>query len=603
MSSYLKPFVVLLITVLVFAGFYFIADTEVMDVIQTRFYNPSIEKSYARENQIDAEIIQNHILELQNKFALTLNESAVRSSFLYNQNADDIFERSRIYGILLESTDGLQYVQFIDRNGIRMHYSTSVRDIISQSANSTSYRNYTEDPSSLRIDLVSVPENGRAKFTMDGQRERIIFSFPFSDSMNVYHGTALFTVSVRALSDRLVAEGRIKVSDSVYVISDLSNDPSNNLAGVVLGSPESYKDVIFKQIADVWKEDAYGALQSIVNLDAVDSGSHFSLLSLKTSQGLFFGRLVNSSLFSVSEPMKIIFLISVFLTFYLFLFFLFNFRPNSVTIVKYRLRRLRDSLLDQLFINKSGQDRARWILELEQRREEIRKELKRHVKMTSRSEIIVDANIDRVLDELLAVIKSDSGHIASPAVVKAKTEDTVEDIEEIAEIEEAGETAARVTAKAAVEEAQEFDEIEEIEEITEIEDIEDVKLPAGSARKGLLQLASEIADEYKGIYPPQPARKGLLSRASEVYASAHLPAPERTLSAPKRKGKGLLAAASKIEAAPEHKGLLALASEIEFGSDYRAPDEEPEQDFIMDMKIVSPHSFMFSDLGGDGKEE
>jgi hypothetical protein len=613
MSAYLKPVVVLLITVLIFAGVYFAANAELMDLIQTRFYNPSVEKSYTKENQIDAEIIQSHILELQSKFSLTLNESPVRNSFLYNQSAQDIFERSRIYGILLETTSGLQYVQFIDRNGIRIHYSTSFRDIISQNQSSTSYRNYTEDANALPIDLVSVPENGRAKFTMDSQGERIIFSFPFFDSMNVYHGTALFTVSVRALSERLVADGRIKVSDSVYVIM--------SPAGVVLGSPESYKEVIFNQIAAVWKEDAKGgaALQSTVTLDAGDSGTNFTLLSLKTNEGLFFGRLVNSSLFTVSKPMKIIFLLSVFLTFYLFLFFLLNFRPSSVTIVKNRLMRLRDSLFEQLYINKSSQDRARWILELEQRREEIRAELKRHVRMTSRSETIIDANIDRTLDELLAVIKSGSGlqHgqgevfavSAAGAVRKAEIqaaapeEEGIEEVESIEEVPEAGEASIGTVEDAA-------DAIEEFDEIEEIEEIEDIELPAASARKGLLQLASEIARDYQEIYPKK-SRKGLLSRASKLaskladeYAAAHLPAPEQpviSVAPPKRKGKGLLALASEIDSTPVHKGLLAMASEIEFGSDYHAPEDEEEQDFILEMKVVSPHSFMFSDLGS--KEE
>jgi hypothetical protein len=581
MPAYLKPFVVLLITLLIFACLYFLADTELLDFVQTRFYNPSVEKSYAKENQIDAEIIQTHILELQNLFSLTLNESAVRSSFLYNQSADDIFERSKIYGILLETTSGLQYVQFIDRNGIRIHYSTSVRDIISQNQSSTSYRNYTEDTNALPIDLVSVQENGRAKFTMDSQRERIIFSFPFYDSLNVYHGTALFTVSARALSERLVADGRLKVSDSVYVIADPP--------GFVLGSPESYKEVIFNQIAAVWKEG-----QSPVTLEAGDSGIDFTLLSLKTDQGLFFGRLVNSSLFKVSDPMKMIFVLSLFLTLYLFLFFLLNFRPSSVTIVKNRLMRLRDSLFDQLYINKSSQDRARWILELEQRREEIRAELKRHVRMTSRSEKTIDANIDRVLDELLAVIKSGSGLqqqggvFAAPVAGEARApvavavaDDGIEEVESIEEVPEA------VEAAEIVEEAEEFEEIEEIEEIT--------AQPAASARKGLLQLASEIAKDYQEIYPKKTrsSKKGLLRLASE-YVTAPAPEPEP----PKRKGKGLLAAASKIESEPAHKGLLAMAREIEFSSEYRAPEEEEEeQDFIMEMKIVSPHSFMFSDLG------
>ena len=116
MSNYLKPLVVLLISILIFAGIAFLVDRELLDFIQTRLYNPSIVKSYITENAKDAEMAQNYIFELQEKFGQTLKESAVRSSFLYNQSAEDIFERSKIFGLLMESTSGLQSVQFVDAN-------------------------------------------------------------------------------------------------------------------------------------------------------------------------------------------------------------------------------------------------------------------------------------------------------------------------------------------------------------------------------------------------------------------------------------------------------------------------------------------------------
>jgi len=141
LSIILKPLLALLISILLFAGLTFLADTELPEFIQTRFYNPSILNSYEKENIADAEIAENHIYDLQKRFSATLTDPSVRSSFLYNQSADDIFERSRIFGILMETSGGLQSVQFVDSNGLRIHYSTLPRDIISQNINSASYRN------------------------------------------------------------------------------------------------------------------------------------------------------------------------------------------------------------------------------------------------------------------------------------------------------------------------------------------------------------------------------------------------------------------------------------------------------------------------------
>ena len=174
MSAYLKPLLVLLISILVFAGIFFLADKELPGFVQTRFHNPSVLNSFVRENFRDAEIVQGYIFELQNKFAAALSEPAVQSSFLYNQSQEDIYERSRIFGVLLESTSGLQSVRFVDSNGVRLHYSTSARDIISQNAGSTAYRNYSDDPLALPYDRVSVSANGSAKFSMDEQSDRIV---------------------------------------------------------------------------------------------------------------------------------------------------------------------------------------------------------------------------------------------------------------------------------------------------------------------------------------------------------------------------------------------------------------------------------------------
>jgi hypothetical protein len=246
--------------------------------------------------------------------------------------------------------------------------------------------------------------------------------------------------------------------------------------------------------------------------------------------------------------------------------------------------------------------------------------------MTKRSEKSIDVIIDRSWDELLAVIKSGSGSdmlvqpaaAAAPAPVQsAESFDDIAEIEEVAEVEDVEEVAE---AAEETEELGEIDEIEEVEELgadTElaVEDLDEAEAaetaerPVTSSSKGLLNLASKIASEHdeageieeletdtEQSQPGLVTHKGLLGLASE-YELAHMPAPSTT--ATPKHGKGLLAVASDIAEPP--KGLLALASEIEFGPEYQVIEEEPEQDFIMDMKVVSPLSFMFSDL--DNKDE
>ena len=602
LSNYFKPVLAFVTSILIFAGFTYLVDVELLNFIQTRFYNPSVVNSYVKENTVDAELVLDYIVELQDKFSQTLTEPAVRSSFLYNQSASDIFERSRIFGVLLESTGGLQSVQFIDLGGTRIHFSTSARDIISQSASSTSFRNYNEDPNALPYDIVSVIDGGSAKYTMDDKSERIIFSFPFHDSMDVYRGTALFNISVRTLAEKLIAEGRLNVSDNVSII----REPS----GILLGSPETSKLDISEKVAQIWNEGTQGR----VVLDTGDSGAQYSLISFRSNNGIFFGRLINDYLFSISEPMKLILNLSIFLTFFLTLFFVLNLKPNPATVVRNRLKRLRDNLFEQLYVNKTNQERIKWILELEQRRDGIRQELKYNMKLNSRMEEQVDSIIDKSWDELLAVLKSGSVQDIPLAQIKAKAAksekaDDIDDIEEIEEAEaiEEAEEIEEVEAEAEafeeieeveeigeISEADEIEEIEEIDEIGEIEDLEDIEeieeigeaeaVPAPVFKgkgKGLLGLADKKAAS-KGIAPK--SGKGLLGRASSKAEK-------------KSAKKGLLSLASEAKPSvePVRKGLLALASEIEFSRDYPVNVSE-SPDLPDELDIVSPFSSMFSSL-------
>jgi hypothetical protein len=636
LSSFIKPLLALVISILLFAGFAWLADNELSEFVQTQFYNPSVFNSYVKENAVDADIVQNHILYLQKKFETILTDPAVRSSFLYNQRAEDIFERSRIFGILLETTNGLQSVQFVDSNGVRIHFSTSARDIISQNINSTAYRNYNEDPLALPYDTVSVASGNDAKFIMDEQTDRIIFSFPFSDSMDVYRGTAIFTVSVRALAEKLVTEGRLNVNENVSVV----RDPP----GILLGSPHaigtgSSRTEILENISSIWNEDLQERMPfmataaSRVTFEAQDSGIKFSLISLKTRYGLFFGRLVNDNLFSIPDSMKLLLRLSIFLTIFLTLYFLFNIKPNAVTLVHNRIKRLRESLFEHLYINKSGQERARWVLELEQRREEIRTELKRNLRLGKRLRKNIDAIIDKSWDELLGVLKSGSGYdlpasfkkqldasaaqdkttgLPDVQETKKREEALLEEIlEEIGEIEEVEdiedideiENIEEIEEVLGIEESEEIEEIEEIEEAEYLEQILDKAITAADAEviknmpvqvitRGLLRLAENKLFESK------TKKQGLLARAeSKIERKTNkgllARAENKAQTLLKRKTKqGLLARASGLESKPVHK---ITASEIEFAYDVK-PEE---QDLIVDIDIVSPFSSMFSSLEED----
>jgi len=611
LSTFKKPALVLVISGVLFAGIVFLLDFEPLDYVRTHFYNPSFVNSVVKENEKAAEIVQNFISELENKFAATLNEPAVKSSFLYNQTAADIYERSRVFGILVESVSGLQAVQFVDNNGVRIHYSTSNRDIISLSSNSATYRNYTDDSRALPYDDISVKANEKSKYTMDDYHDRIIFSFPFYDSMDVYRGTALFSLSIRAVAERLITEGSLKPADDVSVI--------RTPRGIVFGSPSTSKAVILNKISSVWS----AGLQEYITFDAEDSGVKYALISTKAGNNLFFGRIINDSIFTIPGSMKFIFQLSMFLTLFLVLFFLTNFKPHPVTLVQNRIKTLRTNLFEQLYIKKTGQDRAKWILELEQRRDEIRFELKNSLSINRKLEKEIDGIIDKAWDELLAVMKSGydlasleeivknrAVKIEKPKTKEAEKTDDLEEIEEIEEIEEvpAGTTAVKTKVRAGkAEEIEEIEEIEpdldedaddiqdidnidaleeiseegeEIEEIEEIGDTEEIKSYAEiQLSKGLLKAANEILLKIKkeGAKAPSSARKkGLLVRAIEYINSKE----SDSGSQPDHKNGLLKLAIGFLNSIENKKIMEAEETEIAEMEEIEADDDEDSKGLL-----------------------
>jgi hypothetical protein len=483
-----KAVLSLLITVVLFGVFAALAFTGLFDLVEARFYNPSIAASINNELGLDAESIEKFISELQNRFSETLRIPAVRRSFLPNQSAEDIFERSRVYGLFAESAGGVQWIRFIDSGGARLHFSTYPPDILRQDRFSTAYSDYF-DPAHPYGEI-AVNSGEPAKYTIDGEEDRILFSFPFYDSFDVYRGTAVFSLSVKTLSDRLISEGRILVGQDIAV----TTEPPGFLSGISAGT----RKALASQAASIWHE---GGLK-IAGLNSQNSNLSLTLFSTKTAQGFYVGRCVNDELFRFPSAIKVILLASFFLTVYLSVFLIFNFRQDPVTIVQNRLKQLQISLIEQFYERKNDMDWNRWSRELELRRDEIHAQLKLGIKTASDSGI--DTLIDKSWNELLSVMEGNK----STAIEEEKLQTILNRI--IAAIPAAAIRAGTVQIAAqpaasgiqstTVDEAEpveilvqigaEDEEIEEAELVEEIEEDADEVMPLSEA--DFSDLASQI---------------------------------------------------------------------------------------------------------------
>jgi len=640
----------LLITTILFGAFAALAFTGLFDLIEARFYNPTITTSMTREVTRNTELVDTFFSELKSRFSDTLEEPAVQRSFLPNQSAEDIFERSRIYGLLHDSLAGLQWVRFIDSAGARIHFSTYFPDILAQDRLSIAYRNYNEP--TLPYEAIAVIYGGSPKLTLDGEGDRILFSFPFHDSFDVYRGTAVFSLSVRAVSDLLVREGRLNVGQALSVIS--------NPPGFLSGAPSAAAEAaVASEISSVWRE---GGL-SIARLDSPDLDASLTLLTVRSTFGFFVGRLVDDSLFSFPQTMRVILLLSFFLTVYLTIFLFFNLRQDSVTIVQNRMKKLQISLIEQYYERKSDVDWSRWSRELEQRREEIGAQLKRGIKIASGNKAKdIDTLIDKSWEELLSVIGGRKeaaidedklqlilnrilaaipGAVASAgtgAQISARPSNVTS-----ADISSADASFVSVSpsefqsaddAVEVVEEAEPADDLDVLEEIGDAEDAEDatedfVVEIAEEAEEIVEEIAEEVVEEVEAVEAVETIEE--IDAIEEIAEAVEEDVPVIDLSDMNLSASAAdevmqsMASAENVEeleeleelgdleestdeaadeapSSPASAGridIAHLASEIEFSPVLEPEDPEDETSHWDDLEIVSPFSMGFSDSDDD----
>jgi hypothetical protein len=560
----------LLISALGLAVFTMAAFTGLFDLVETRFYNPRILKNLNREVMEDARVIGGLLDELRDRFVVVVEEEAVKRSFLPDQAEDqaeeDAFERGRIFGSLLNSLPGLRSVRFVDAGGGRIHFSTLAEDLIRQNGISPVYRDYRDCPGVLPYDEVEAAEGAAPRLIFDGPGERFIFSYPFTDTLDVYRGSALFTLSARAAAERMVQAGRIQVGEDVSVVS--------SPGGFLLGLPAADNEGIKNEVAGIWETGTPG----LALLDGEDSES-LALISMgygvenaeknlagRSKAGtVFVGRLVREKLFIFPSLMRFVLLSSFFLTMFLLVFLLFNVRRDSVTVVNGRLRRLRDGLFQQYREQKKPVDWKHAARELEQRREEVRAELKRDLprrKKNSPAQAEIDALIDRFWDDLVAAVGSYSAGGPAEAEGPDAGPELLEELEAVEEAagKPAGDDGEQgSTGLAEAEDAEVLEELEELEDSKGREDPEEGKSP------GDIVVTPAAFKAEAGAGPPEN------------------PVPQDI----------------------SGEDLSAIASQIEFGSAGESGEEEGET-FQLDMSSpFGPLSFespAFSGNGGKGAE-
>jgi len=522
-----KASVSLLVSTLLAAGFAALAYSGLFSVIETSFFDERVRRSV--EISVDGLTESATAYHERNteRFAELLENDYVRRSFLPNQSAQDIFDRTKTFGLLAEETAGLQGVRFLDQDGKRIHFSTFSGDVIRSESIRVVYRNYG-DEGDEPIDILSVPEGSAGSVSTLPTRRSFAYGFPFVDGFGVYRGSAIFYVAFSGLLERLVQDGRIPLGDDVVAVGT---------QGILIGAPVWGGQDLISRVAEIWSA---GPNAEPVPVGASEASGSFILFSRRGDSGLV-GQLVPASWFEMPESFRWLLLTTFFITVYLALFLILNLRQDRFAMLAGRIKRFQIELLEEYLERKGDMDIARWRGELEARRGETRDRIRKSAgRIAKKRSADVDALIDKSWDEIIAVMTArgerpggldlakieallkealskgsfviGSAAVHAPAArasrivpVKpgpasiagaAEAVEDVEDVEELGELEDAGEAGdvEDVEELGELEDAGEVEDAEEAEELGELEDAGEAGDVEEAEELGELEDAGEAGD-------------------------------------------------------------------------------------------------------------
>jgi len=564
----------LLISLLLFSGLATAAYAGLFNILETRFYQPSILNALDGQLELTGTALDAWHEANIAKFRAFTEAEPVRRSLLPNQSAQDIFDRTNLAGSLIADNPGLEGIRIIDAGdstaaedkGLRrIHFSTFPGDILKKEDFLVSYQQYGRNPDDIPFNLLSVADGGGVHLMTETGRDRFVYSMPFYDAYGTWRGSAAFYVTARSAVQNLVGLSLLRLSDELVLVGT----PDQTTTGAVLGMPRAGRDLLTNVILDRWARDDLKT-DRIVSTE----NSGWVLISRETGQFGTIGQLIDEGFFTFPKPVRILFLAVSFFTIFLIVFFLFNLKQDEMTIIRNRVRRFQIHLLEELMETGDDQHWEEMRKNLVWRKNDINAELKkgfgRRINRKHGKEI--DGLLDKSWEEILSALgrfesksrintdeirlmleqvlqnnaislnlsgvqtaapKSPAPAAKSPVKSEplptpAAPATSAEDLEEIEELAEEPEELDEVEELA--EEPEELDEVEELaeepEELTEVEELAEEPEELDEVEE-LAEEPEELTEVEEFAEEPEELTEveELAKKVGEIFETDHAFAP------------------------------------------------------------------------------
>ncbi len=407
MTSAQKVASSLLVSVLAFSVFAVAAFSGLFDFVEIKFYQPAVKQ--LKEQKLDEiKDAENEYLEnLMTRFNIFEMEKDVKTYADLRPDDISVQKREKLRSALMTETAALLGIRLVDDNGSNVYFSTFDSDKIKSAKGTVSYKNYdslNEFPFELvkSSDWISenAPSDDKGRVIKDTRLNRLIFSFPFYDSKNLFRGTLLFYCDASHINRYLFSRNLIDLNGFCVLVAAENGDSKFDagFGGYVFGLPNFGRKSAEQQILSEWKENpeksfwkmAFEKNESAENLsnseklkespkiknldekllkfektsEKIDNSEKFSNLKnsdeesdpksyfvfskkLGRSDAGFVAAIYDENELKFPRFLRLLLLVSAFITFYLVVFLIFSFKHDDLVVVKSKIASFKKQFVRQ----------------------------------------------------------------------------------------------------------------------------------------------------------------------------------------------------------------------------------------------------------------
>ena len=527
MTSGQKMAFSLLITVSLFAALVVASFLGLFSFIDKKIYEPTKTTQLKNElNQIST-AGDEYILNFLSEFGFEKGYMSFSEISLYlNRSRSDGTAKtlSDINGNLFFNNPGLKGIRIIDVNGKSIHFSTFEKDLLKKdsSKNLVAYKNYDELVTSsgtkeLPYEVVKANDfknknENEYSLIFDSENNRLVFSYPlYYEDYPLIKATVLFYVDGSDFVREISKKKLISINENVLLLSA----KDGKAGGFALGIPNVNQSVFVAEILNRWNE----TVDFTKILNAVTESNEKSYIMI-SSDGNFVKvvGLYEDNIFEISNLVKITLLVCSFITIFLLVFILFNWKQEELLNIKKYVKRFQMEMLSEYFENEELRNAKTPLEHFSDNKDVVFGKIKKGLgSQAVKYQSELDSLLDKSWQEIIAILSnvktsSEKKVTSTKAVVDgneikkileeffAKGTINVQAVNHV-EVKKSQVPIPEAEAVEELEEIPEAEEVEELEEIPEAEEVEELEeIPEAEAVEELEEIPeAEAVEELEEI--------------------------------------------------------------------------------------------------------